>query len=145
MAAPSRYFVESYVNPIFADNYNSEFNNLIAGFIPRNFAAFSTNTALWQNSVSPGAVGTESLPTTTSGELQRLKHQLKLITGKTYPYSSPSISLTQAYPVGSIMAFYDFNATVSYDINVFLPCNGAVVSDANSALNGQTLPSLAGR
>lgn len=145
MAAPSRYFVESDGNTIFDDHYNSEFNNIIAGMIPRNFTAFSTNTTLWQNSVSPGAIGSESLPTTTSGEIQRLKHQLKLITGKTYPYSSPSITLTQAYPVGSIISFYDFNAAVSYDTNVYLPCNGAVVADATSPLNGKTLPNLSGR
>lgn len=48
-------------------------------------------------------------------------------------------------PVGSIIPFYDFNAAVTFDTAHWIYCDGAVVSDAASPLNGLTLPDLSNR
>lgn len=145
MPAPARYFVESDGNTIFADHYNSEFNNIREGMLPRNFSAVSTNASLWGAVTDPGESGSESLPTDTTGEIRRLKSVLKEITGKSYPYASPSVNLTQIYPVGSIIAHYDFNAAVSVDLNTWAYCNGQTISDSTSPINGLTTPDLSNR
>lgn len=145
MPAPARYFVESDGNTIFADHYNSEFNNIREGMLPRNFSAVSTNASLWGAVTDPGESGSESLPTDTTGEIRRLKSVLKEITGKSYPYASPSVNLTQIYPVGSIIAHYDFNAAVSVDLNTWAYCNGQTISDSTSPINGLVTPDLSNR
>lgn len=48
-------------------------------------------------------------------------------------------------PVGTILAFYDFNALVTFSSSIFAYCNGATIADASSPINGQTLPDLSGR
>ncbi len=48
-------------------------------------------------------------------------------------------------PVGTIISFYDFNATVGFDTNVYKYCDGATISDAASPLDGLTLPDLSNR
>jgi len=48
-------------------------------------------------------------------------------------------------PVGSIISFYDFNALISFDSNIWQYCDGSVVSDVDSPINGQTLPDLSNR
>lgn len=145
MPAPARYFVESPGNTILADHYNSELNNLLSGFVPANFTAVSTNVTNWRADTDPGEVGSESLPTNTTGEINRLKKLIKEITAKTYAYQSPSLTLSKIYPVGTVLPFYDFNAAVSFDTNVWAYCNGTTISDSASPLNGLTLPNLSGR
>lgn len=145
MPAPARYFVESPGNTILADHYNSELNNLLSGFVPANFTAVATNVTNWRADTDPGESGTESLATNTTGEINRLKKLIKEITAKTYAYQSPSLTLSKIYPVGTVLPFYDFNAAVSFDANIWAYCNGATVSDSASPLNGLTLPNLSGR
>lgn len=48
-------------------------------------------------------------------------------------------------PVGTILPFYDFNALVAFDGNLFKYCDGSGIVDADSPLNGQTIPDLSRR
>lgn len=59
--------------------------------------------------------------------------------------SPVTIDLSGAVPVGGIIPHYDFNSLVSFDNNIWKYCNGSVVSDVTSPLNGQTLPDLSNR
>lgn len=54
--------------------------------------------------------------------------------------TSPSMT-----PIGSIIPFYDFNALVTFDPAYWTYCDGTVIVNASSPLNGQTLPDLSGR
>lgn len=51
----------------------------------------------------------------------------------------------QLVPVGSIIAHYDFDAAVTINTSYWAYCDGSVISNASSALNGQTLPDLSNR
>lgn len=67
---------------------------------------------------------------------------------RTYTFSDVSgVILTGAScpPVGSIIAHYDFNGLVTFDPNFWTYCNGAVIVNPLSSLNGQTLPDLSNR
>jgi hypothetical protein len=48
-------------------------------------------------------------------------------------------------PVGTILAFYDFDAAVTFDTDLFKYCDGSVIVDAESPINGETLPDLSNR
>ena len=50
-----------------------------------------------------------------------------------------------AIPIGTILPFYDFNALVTFDTDLFKYCDGAIVADIDSPINGQTLPDLSSR
>lgn len=52
---------------------------------------------------------------------------------------------TQLVPIGSIIPFYDFSALITFDTSYWTYCNGAILVNASSPLNGQTLPDLSGR
>lgn len=74
---------------------NAEFDNVLNNFIPTMMSGYSTNVSQMQTQTSPGSVGSESLATALSGELERLRFQIAAITGNTYWYSSPSSSISQ--------------------------------------------------
>lgn len=75
-----------------------------------------------------GAIDTDNLTQT----LQDLLTELQAV----------SLSVV---PVGTILPFYDFNALVAFDGNLFKYCDGSGIVDADSPLNGQTLPDLSRR
>ena len=54
--------------------------------------------------------------------------------------TSPSLP-----PVGTIVPFYDFNALATFDSDYWVYCDGSVISNASSALDGQTTPDLSNR
>ena len=56
-----------------------------------------------------------------------------------------TINAAGVVPVGTILAFYDFNGLVTFDTAYYTYCNGAVISNPSSPLNGQTLPDISGR
>ena len=86
----SRFFVETAGNTIFAANYNGEFNNILTNFTPAGMDDASANVAAMQTTVDPGEVSSESLPTSLEGEIHRLRHVIKEITGKDQWYESPA-------------------------------------------------------
>lgn len=54
-------------------------------------------------------------------------------------------ALAVSVPVGSIIPFYDFNGALTFDTDYWDYCRGQVIADANSPINGQTMPDLSGR
>lgn len=92
---------------------NAEFDNIINNAEADTLGGYSTTVAQMQQQVSPGGVGTESRPTSISGELERIRFVLARLLGKTYWYESPTRSLSAA------------NADLSW----YFPCNGNSVSD----------------
>lgn len=76
-----------------AADLNAEFDNILTNFKPQMMDAYSANVTQMQVQTNPGAVGTESLPTSLAGEVERLRFQLAAITGNTYWYSAPAASL----------------------------------------------------
>lgn len=72
---------------------NSEFDNILNNLTAANVDDFSTNVSQMQSTTDPGEVGTESLATSVAGEIARLRHLIKEITGETYWYTSPDASI----------------------------------------------------
>lgn len=48
-------------------------------------------------------------------------------------------------PIGTIVAFYDFNGVATFDLTIWNYCDGAVINSPGSPIDGQTLPDLSGR
>jgi hypothetical protein len=76
-----------------ASDVNAEFDNILDNFEPDQMDDYSTNVTEMQANTSPGSVGSESLATTTAGELERLRFMLKAVTGETQWYTAPSQTL----------------------------------------------------
>lgn len=76
---------------------NAEFNNILNNLDPSGVGDWSTTVAQMRLTTSPGGVGTESLATALSGEIQRLRYMIQAILGvaATQWYSSPTTDLTQ--------------------------------------------------
>lgn len=66
----------------------------------------------------------------------------KLGTGRFVLESALSDAVT---PVGSILAFYDFNGVATFDLTIWNYCDGSVINSPGSPIDGQTLPDLSGR
>lgn len=80
---------------ILSPDLNAEFNNVLNNASLPNLTGYSTNVAQMQQQVSPGGVGSESLAQTTADELTRLRYVLAQITGNTYWYQTPALSIAQ--------------------------------------------------
>lgn len=76
-----------------AADLNSSFATAISNSIPTSIDDASANVAGMQATEDPGEQGSESLATTLSGELLRLRKLIAETTGKTYWYESPSASI----------------------------------------------------
>jgi hypothetical protein len=133
---------------ITAELWNGEFDNIISNFDPEKMDDASASTGAFQTVENPYPGNAVSLPTTLTGEIRRLRHMIKAITGETYWYeqNQPSLSSinTIAPPVGTILAHYDFDGNVTVSNN-YLYCNGQTVSDGDSPIDGEVLPDLSGR
>ncbi len=89
----SRVKTWSSTEDVTYSDLNAEFDNILQFFQPQYMDSYSANVSQMQSSVDPGEVGTESLATSTAGELQRLRHIITEITGKSQWYESPISSL----------------------------------------------------
>lgn len=72
---------------------NAEFDNILNNLMPQYIDDYSANSTQMRVTTDPGEVGTESLATTLSGELERLRHIIKEVTGEDKWYESPVSSL----------------------------------------------------
>lgn len=137
---------------ITASDRNAEFDNIIAKFEPQYMDDISASAGAMQTQSDPYPAGSESLATSLEGELHRIRYQIAAITGETYWYIDPDKSIANivtdatavSVPVGTIVAHYDFNAAVNVGTN-WVYCDGTVINDATSVLNGETLPDLSNR
>lgn len=73
---------------------NAEFDNILNNLTAANVDDFSANASQMQTTADPGEVGSESLATSVAGEISRLRHLIREITGEDEWYESPVSSLT---------------------------------------------------
>jgi len=92
--------------------YNADHTNHITNQNPSMTGAYSDNVTQMQLTTDPGGIGTESLAPSLAGELERLRFQLKAITGGAQWYAPPSPSLA-----GLGTAITTQKLTVSKDVN----------------------------
>lgn len=72
---------------------NAEFDNILNNLTAANVDDYSANVSQMQTTADPGEVGTESLATSEAGEIARLRHLIREITGEDEWYESPVSSL----------------------------------------------------
>lgn len=75
---------------------NAHVDNERANLNPPGVGGYSDTVSQMRIQTSPGAVGSESMSRSLSDEIERLRYELVQVTGKTYWYESPTISLAQA-------------------------------------------------
>ena len=113
---------------------NAEFDNILNNFMPQKMDDYSATVSQMQTTADPGEAGSESLATTLAGELTRLRNMIREITGKTYWYESPSVSLSglaNAVGTGFIDNRIVSGRVVSSGTNeqpIFLVPNGAAAT-----------------
>ena len=78
---------------------NAEFDNIKTNFIPTMIDDYSQDTTQMRIQTTPGAQGSESLATSTSGELERLRFVINRGFGGTYWYDNPVATLATLKPV----------------------------------------------
>lgn len=76
--------------------YNGDHENHITNETPQMMDDYSTNAAQMQTATDPGESGSESLPTSLAGELERLRYAIAEAKGTTYWYQTAVNSLSGA-------------------------------------------------
>lgn len=84
-----------------AADLNGEFDNVIANFEPDKIDDYSVSVAQMQLTTDPGEVGSESLATSTSGELERLRFAVAEIKGTDQWYESAATNLAAITSTGA--------------------------------------------
>src|SRR3972149_8215309 len=74
---------------ITAPDRNSEHDNHITNMTPAGVDDYSVSLSEMRVDADPYPADVESLPSSLAGELGRLRHQVRQITGKTYWYQDP--------------------------------------------------------
>jgi len=72
-----------------ASDLNAEFDNILNNLTPAGVDDQSSNAAAMQATADPYPGGSESLATSLTGEIQRLRYMIQQITGMTYWYQDP--------------------------------------------------------
>jgi len=80
--------------------YNNDHTNHITNQNPQMTGGYSDNVTQMQLITDPGSLGAESLTTTLAGEIERIRYQLKLITGEPQWYVAPAQNLKTITTVG---------------------------------------------
>lgn len=73
--------------------YNADHQNHINFSTPAGLDDASEDVTAFRASADPGEQGSESLPTSTEGEIQRLRFMLQELLGRTYWHESPQCSV----------------------------------------------------
>lgn len=89
----SKLRTEADGNILTAANYNAEHDNHITNQTCQMTDDYSVNTTQMRSTSDPGESGTESLATSLSGELERLRFAIKDSKGTTYWYETPATTL----------------------------------------------------
>lgn len=84
--------------------YNSDHGLHVTYNTPGGCDDASATVAAMRATADPGENGTESLATDLLGELQRIRHVIAEITGKTYWHETPDLSLASFYLQGANIA-----------------------------------------
>lgn len=140
----SRVFVESTGNTIYASNYNAEHDNHITNHTLDTIDDASSSLTAYRAVTDPGESGTESLPTSGTGEIQRLRKVLVEVTGKTYWYESPALSTqTLANAVSINTTTNDVTLTNNLTVTSGITANSLAVNTLNFTGNALVLNGVA--
>lgn len=74
---------------------NAEIDNILTNLGPAGVDDYSTNVAQMKLQTDPGGLGSESLPTSLSGEIERLRFAINRLSGETYWYEAPDSSIAE--------------------------------------------------
>jgi hypothetical protein len=123
MAVISQFQVVIPGQTITAALWNGTETNIINnGLIPSGIEDYSSTVTQMQTQADPYPAESESLPTSLQGEIERIRWQLKDITGETYWYIDPdntimameadinALQTNLVAPVGTKMVFYQVSA-----------------------------------
>lgn len=75
---------------------NAEIDNILTNHTPSGMDDYSATLSQMKLQTSPGAQGSESMATSLAGEIERIRYVINRITGETYWYDAPDLSLSQA-------------------------------------------------
>lgn len=114
---------------------NAEFDNIISNMDPDGIEGSSANVSAMQATTDPGGVGTESLASTLTGELQRLRFKIKQIIGQAQWYSTPVGSLS----TGGVGA-----SSLATDAVTTIKIQDGAVTQAKRAALGQVISTNSG-
>lgn len=128
-------------NIIYSATWNAEFANIKANCNPAGLAAYQDDVATKNSSLDP-ALG---LAGSLAEELEQIRFVLSRFGNITNWDDVPDATLAAMVPIGTIIAHYDFNALATYDPDFWALCDGSLLVDSSSILDGQTLPDLSGR
>jgi len=124
---------------ITAADRNTEHDNHITNHTPAGLDDDSPNVGGMQAVVDPYPGATESLATSTQGELERLRYLLKQITGKAQWYIDPDNStLNTSSPTYGGMTLSGATNPELVITDTTTPCTGKVISRDTSTWIGTT-------
>ena len=123
-----------------AAKYNADHQNHIDNQTPSMTDDYSVDVSQMQTATDPGELGTESLPTSLAGEIERLRFMLKEAIGGAQWYTSPPTSLSSVgTSITSLTASVAaVTATHTSDINTLNATIATLVVAAGKA-GGQTI------
>lgn len=78
---------------ITASGWNGEFENIDTNFTPAGVDDYSATDSQMQTQTDPYPASATSRPTSTAGEFERIRYVLSQLSGKTYWYQDPDISI----------------------------------------------------
>lgn len=124
---PGLYTHTSRIGSVSEAEYNADHQNHITNHIPEKIDDYSSDVATMRAVTDPGEIGTESLPTTLAGELERIRKIIVEITGETYWYESPASTIAgAAFAAGTRMAFQQTAAPSGWVKDTSFTDNSAV-------------------
>lgn len=77
------------------EDLNKEIDNILENLDPQGVGDYSENAAQMKLVTDPGTEGSESLPTSLAGEIERLRFMVQQITGETPWYASVGTNLKE--------------------------------------------------
>lgn len=87
-----------------ATKYNSDRQEIVDHLEPAYLDDYSSSTSQMRTQTDPGESGSESLPTTIAGELERMRYRLAEIAGMTYWYQTGTGVRAQSIATASVPA-----------------------------------------
>lgn len=96
--------------------YNGDHQNHIDNAIPSQHDDYSVNVVQMQANVDPGEVGSESLATSTAGELERLRFAIKEIKGTSQWYETRPLWERISVTVPTVNALCTVSLPTGYSI-----------------------------
>jgi len=137
--------VQTAGNVIVADEAMDELTNIANNLNPTGVGGYQDSTAQKQLQEDPAT----GLAASLGKDLEQIRYQIAALTGKTYWYETPDISLASLFagegggvPIGSIIPFYDFDGALTFDTDAWTYCDGSTDTVGGSS---RTLPDLSGR